>query len=380
MIPTLAEAWRQLKHLSDAWRGDAGEEEEAEQQLFVAKLPRLLDPSSYIVRLGDAWTDEASIAMTALPVIEPQFTETVPLYAQRGDQDQSDPAALQRSVIEGSQLHLAIATSKPLESAAFRIRLEGGDDDMELAFARLDAAQAKDAWSTSDGRQPPAEVWRLDTADTPLADVRGPFRYEIQVTDLDGLSLETPLRGAVRLRADRPPRISGALVHRAVLPNATPEVEIRVDDDYGIDAMRVHVTVRKGEHSVDEGEEIPAGDEASFEVTQLYPLRGDMSPTAAAQRKPIQVPYPLQGDSLPAAGAYKLDLSQVALERGDQVRIVLEAIDYRGSPGVGTQSEPILLDITDESGILAGISEGDRRSQEQIDDLIRRQLGIGEVD
>ena len=61
------------------------------------------------------------------------------------------------------------------------------------------------------------------------------------------------------------------------------------------------------------------------------------------------------------------------------MRIVLEAIDYRGEPGVSAESEPILLDITDESGILAAVSEGDRRSQEQIDDLIRRQLGIGEA-
>ena len=105
-----------------------------------------------------------------------------------------------------------------------------------------------------------------------------------------------------------------------------------------------------------------------------------MSPSTAAQRAAWDVPFPLKSESLPAIGAYKLDMTKMELERGDQVRIVLEAIDHRGKPGVSTLSEPILLDITDESGILAAVSEGDRRSQEQIDDLIRRQLGIGEVD
>ena len=379
--PTLAQIWRQLKHLNDAWQPETDEASESAPQLFVAKLPRLLDPSSYIVRLGDAWTDEATISMTALPVIEPRFTEVVPTYAQRGGDGRSDPTALQRSVIEGSKLHLAIASSKPLKSATFRIRAESGaDEDVQIGFAKANKAQTKQHWPTPHSEQPPTEVWLLDPAGSVLADVKGPFRYEIQVTDKDDLSLETPLRGAVRLRADRPPRISGSLVHRAVLPSATPEVEIRADDDYGIDSMNVHVTVRKGEQAIVEGEEIPAGEEATFPVKTLYPLRGDMGPTAAAGRNGITVSYPLQGRELPAAGAYKLDLSKLALQRGDQVRIVLEAIDYRGSPGVSSQSEPILLDITDESGILAGISEGDRRSQEQIDDLIRRQLGIGEVD
>ena len=382
--PVLAESWRQLKHLNDAWQGADGDEiaVQPDMKLFVAKLPRLLDPAEYVIRLGDAWTDKAAISMTALPVVEPRFTEKAPLYASLGEEDEADPNALQRSVIEGSELSLVIGSSKPLEAAKFRLLDEGdaADEPSEFSLTKLDEADVEKYWPTSENQQPPQEVWRLPMDNSPLASITKALRYEIQVTDTDGLSLDTPLRGAIRLRADRPPRISGALVHRAVLPTATPEVEIRVDDDYGIQAMNIHISIRKNDDAIEESAAALAGDESSFPITKLYPLRGTMSPAAAAQRKGVNVPFPLQGESLPAIGAYKLDMSQMELQRGDQVRIVLEAIDYRGKPGESTLSEPIMLDITDESGILAAVSEGDRRSQEQIDDLIRRQLGIGEVD
>jgi hypothetical protein len=34
--------------------------------------------------------------------------------------------------------------------------------------------------------------------------------------------------------------------------------------------------------------------------------------------------------------------------------------------------------VTDESGILAAISESDERSARRLDEIIKRQLGIGE--
>ena len=302
--------------------------------------------------------------MIALPFVEPSFTETPPKYAQRADQEQSDPASLQRSVIEGSQLELGIESTKPLKQASFTvITTEDGVAQRELlAFKNVEEDNTR---------------WSLQIAKTALAQVRGPFRFEIQVVDEDGLSLESPLRGAVRLKADRPPRISGSLVHRVLLPTASPEVELRVDDDYGIDAINVRVSVLRGE---DSAAEPSAQSEAAFAVTELLPLRGNKSPAEAAQRQPTPLDFPLQGGQLPRVGAYVLDISSLALDRGDEVRIVLEAVDHRGegASGVTAESEAIILDITDESGILAAVSEGDRRSQEQIDDLIRRQLGIGE--
>jgi hypothetical protein len=36
-----------------------------------------------------------------------------------------------------------------------------------------------------------------------------------------------------------------------------------------------------------------------------------------------------------------------------------------------------MLDITDESGILAALSETDERSAKQLETIIERQLGVG---
>jgi hypothetical protein len=67
------------------------------------------------------------------------------------------------------------------------------------------------------------------------------------------------------------------------------------------------------------------------------------------------------------------------LTKGDEVHVTLEAIDFRGAnAGQSARSEPIILRVTDESGVLAGLSEADERSARQLDAIIQRQLGIGD--
>jgi hypothetical protein len=71
-------------------------------------------------------------------------------------------------------------------------------------------------------------------------------------------------------------------------------------------------------------------------------------------------------------------LAGLGLKKGDQVRVTLKATDYRGSAdGQTASSEPIVIDITDEAGILAALSEADDRSAKQIETIIERQLGVG---
>jgi hypothetical protein len=93
---------------------------------------------------------------------------------------------------------------------------------------------------------------------------------------------------------------------------------------------------------------------------------------------------PLTAARLPLAGKFPLKLSPLKLAKGDRIKITLEVTDYRGEndagQAVGTtfQSEPLVLEISDESGVLAAISEADQRSEERLTDIIKRQLGIGE--
>lgn len=370
--PMLESALRRITQIDDAWP-------ERECRLFAAKLPRLLDPADYKITLGDAWTDRASISMIALPVVEPHIIEHPPEYAGGGETRQSDPSALQRSVLEGTQVAVAISSTKPLEKATLRVIAEGQapDDDRTYQLARVDAATVKKIWPVAEDAQPPSEVWRLDVAATPLAEVRGPLRFELQVTDEDGVSLDAPLRGAVRLKPDRPPRISGSVAYRAVVPTAVPEIDLRASDDYGIAAIAARVEVIRGEFGQRQAAE--AANEAVIVIDQSYERYGNRTPEEAKSRAPTPIHYPLRGGALPLARAIKLDLSSLALVRGDQLRIVFVATDYRGKlQGVTAESEPIAMEVSAGSGVVGAVAELDRRSQEQVDELIRRELGIGE--
>ncbi|MCA9268493.1 MAG: hypothetical protein KDA41_08475, partial [Planctomycetales bacterium] len=336
-------------------------------RLFAGKLERLVDDVEFRVDLGDAWTDPAKIKMTRLPVVVPTFVEALPSYAQSEDPlPPVDPSSLQRTVIEGAALKLSIESSKPLQHARLTIQSrDAADASQESQFDLIAVDKDRTAW-------------RLDEQATPFAAVLTPLRFRLQVLDDDGLALENPLSGTIRLKADQAPRVSGGLVHRLILPTAKPEIEFSVRDDFGVSALGGTVQVVRGEFSrVDES---TAVNEMKFTVDRRLPLRGAMSSSEAELRKAEAVRYPLRRLQLPASGAYVLDLSKLQLTRGDQLRITLTATDYRGDlPPVSSDSEPLVVEVTDQAGIVAAISEADRRSQEQIDELISRQLGIGET-
>ena len=76
---------------------------------------------------------------------------------------------------------------------------------------------------------------------------------------------------------------------------------------------------------------------------------------------------------------YRMDLSPLELRKGDQVKITVRAVDFRGRrEGKSALSEPFVFQVTDEEGVLAAMTETDRQSAERLDIMIQRQLGIGE--
>jgi hypothetical protein len=110
------------------------------------------------------------------------------------------------------------------------------------------------------------------------------------------------------------------------------------------------------------------------------------APLVAAERAEVPIlpkGKTLTSAKLPTAGQYQLQLGKLSfspkLAKGDRIKIVLEVVDYRGEqPGVSYYSDPLVLEISDESGVLAAISEADERSEQRLTDIIKRQLGIGE--
>ncbi len=343
---------------------------EPTQAVYVGKLNKLVDSLTFSVLVGDAWTDEAQVLITPLPVVETRLIATSPAYARSEDSAPEPTGARQISVLEGSRVDLEVTChNKTLVSAALSI--EGKE------FALKSVQQG---------------TWRLDAAGTPLENITAPVRYQLQVVDEDGLKLEHAIEGFIRIKADQKPQITTDVVTRFVLPAAEPEVEFRVSDDHGIARIAAYVQAIDGEGN------------------QLLTATGENTPPPPAdptQLKPLalmvrQLEQPLLKASLPLRDVYKLKLSAIrvqlpppvadsetpppmrtvrprALVKGDQLKVTFEVTDYRGtSAGQSTVAEPIVLQVTDESGVLAAISESDERSAKQLDVIIKRQLGIGE--
>jgi hypothetical protein len=77
---------------------------------------------------------------------------------------------------------------------------------------------------------------------------------------------------------------------------------------------------------------------------------------------------------------FRIDLAALKLNKGDELRVTFIATDYRGDAEPQTSySEPVLLNVTDRQGILSGLLETDEDSAQQLDAIIRRELGIGET-
>ena len=78
-------------------------------------------------------------------------------------------------------------------------------------------------------------------------------------------------------------------------------------------------------------------------------------------------------------GEYHLDLEKYKLVKGDELKVMFIAWDYRGSlEPQKSFSEPLILSVTDQQGILSGLLQTDEESAKQLDAIIRRELGIGE--
>jgi hypothetical protein len=86
---------------------------------------------------------------------------------------------------------------------------------------------------------------------------------------------------------------------------------------------------------------------------------------------------------LPLSGSYVLDLASLALAKGDRLKVALEVTDYRGEneagpPAERALSDAVVLEVSDERGVLAAIMQADQRTEAQLSEIIRRQLDVGQ--
>jgi hypothetical protein len=357
----LAEISQLLKDLTGQWPKSA----DAGAALYVGHLPRLNEPVRYRVTLGDAYTDTAEIAMIALPAVEAKLTPIPPKYAAKALA--AEQAGRQAAVLVGSEVQLAIqcTNNKPLKEAWIIVRPTSAT-----------ASQRFDLQSSGTDRL----AWSLPAAKTPFERVNDELRYEIQVTDEDGLHLETPIKGSVRIRADKPPIVVAQTIHRVVLPMAKPSIIYRAGDDFGLHRLAMEVEVERHAEkglsrntgssgtSSSEGETAP-GQKMAVELTEIEllpssPLTVDRLPLAS--KAPINL------------GNLKLDPKLGPLEKGDRLKVVLIAQDDRGGPGETFRSEPLIIEVSDELGVLSSVGEPDPQAAQRLDEIIKREFTIGE--
>jgi hypothetical protein len=328
--------------------------------VYFGEVPRLLDNVSYKVFLGDAWTDPATIEMVPLPAVEVRLSQEQPRYA-RSSKEHFDPTSRQVSVLEGTTIDLAVQclNNKPLASVKMIVKAGGSESTHELV--------------KSDDT---ALVWNLPADKSPLANIRQEVRYEISVTDADSLSLDAPIRGTIRIRPDRPPTGSAEVVHKVVLPTAEPVIEYKATDDYGLSKVALVAEIErfdaaaKATEAVDLGQGVvAAAEEVPAEIHRIELIQGKT----------------VLADKLPLSARHAISLSPMKLAKGDRVKLTLEVTDYRGENAAGEvvgqkhASDALVLEISDESGVLAAISAADERSEQRLTDIIKRQLGIGET-
>ena len=318
---------------------------------YSARLPRLAESVDAQVFAGDAWTEPVRVRAIAPPLVDLALATTPPAYAG-GRVERAPQGARQVTVLEGSRVALALrCTNKTLASSTLVV--DGAEHPL----------QPRSADGGSDAE------WELAGAASPLARLDRSIAYEIRIVDEDGLGADMPLVGSIRVKPDAPPRVTADVQTRLVLPTATPRLAWRVADDHAIARLEIVV------EPVSAAGDTDAQADASAESTGPRPNRTVTIPVALSKSGSADW---VGGDRLPLEGVATVKLDGLGLEVGDQVRVFVRATDYRGdATGQAADSEPILLEVTDERGILAGLLESDERSVEQLDAIIDRELTVG---
>ena len=306
------------------------------------ELASLTESATVVVQAGDARSEPVEVVAVPAPVVEAAVVVTPPAYAR----DDAPPTAggRQAAVLEGSAVGLTVTC------------LNKDLDTVEVVIDGVSHPLVRQPTTSGDH-----DRFVLTGSGSPLAAITAPVQYEVHAVDVDGLSPDRPPAGAIRIRPDAPPQVTAEAVTRAVLPNARPRITYTVRDDHGVAALRARLETIRSDRG-GPGDESPADTPASARVVPIF------SPDAA----------PLRGDALPANGSFAVPLADLGLRKGDFVRVVVEAVDYRGTtPGQPATSAPLDLTVTDENGVLEALQASESQAAQELQAIIEEQLRVG---
>lgn len=174
------------------------------------------------------------------------------------------------------------------------------------------------------------------------------MKYEISVTDTNGISPDRPITGILQVRPDQNPRIAAATVINLVLSGAAPRIKFRAMDDFGIDTIAADITITRVGMDTSDDTITRMINEPESHVKQI--------------------------DNTVA-----IELEDFGLEIGDTVLVTLQVTDYRGKKqGVTIASDPIEFTVTSRANFLAAMRDIDSETDEKLDQIIKAQLGVGD--
>lgn len=298
---------------------------------YRGELSRLSESVRFRFRVGDAESDWGELTVAPLPVAVQELEVTPPAYAAGQEGGRLSRGLGQAEVLEGSRVVVRVSCEKGLSEAA----LETGDRRFAFRPERADGGKY-------------ARQWILDDRESPLAAVLQPVQYRIDVIDRDGLRPEQALEGLVRIKPDAPPRAAAAVVTQVVLPTAKPVIYYRATDDLAIGRIGLAWDIQRADGGKSHGDAV------------LFKAAGEADFVRDREAQ------------------HEFDLAPLKLAKGDKLTARITVVDYRGPrPGQEASSEPLLFQVTDQQGILNVMLESDRRSAEQLKEMITRQLGVG---
>ncbi len=333
-------------HVPLTRRDSHDQSDQTREIVFVARLPMLFDSLQYQVYLGDAWTNPGLIELVPLPQIEIHTAVFPPDYTDAQESSVPNPGARRITVLEGSRVELSVSCANKKRLQSVWAELRTSDQSERQEFACVDNSGV---------------AWQLDSAALPLLQrIQETVRFTIHAIDQDGLQPARSLQGEIRVQPDLPPDAIAVTIHDVVLPSAQPRIAVRVDDDFAIGRLRLRIQIQRRPDSQTE----PADESAPPEVHWL-----DFKETE----------FPIRSPQLPYLSHYVLDLKPWTLHKGDRIKVTLETTDYRGPvAGASVKSKPLYLEVSDQAGVLAAILSADHRAEQDLDEMIQRQLGLGE--
>jgi len=291
---------------------------------YVGRLPRAIDSFSFVVELGDARSLEHPVRVLPLPKVNVELEITTPKYAVN-KLDGLGQRSGQHAALAGSHVVPVVTADKELRSATIDVNGK--------SFAMT----------------PRGSAFVLETSDKLLAQLSESLRYQVQVEDVDGLKLERPTGGVLRVIPDRPPVVTFSTVSTQILPTATPTVRVAASDDFGINRLVLHGSIIR---------QTETGQEAEGPAQPLHELR-DI------------------GSSVDRA--VEIDVSKLGLVVGERLICVAEVTDDRGDlPGESASSPSLMFEIVDRETVLANLRDIGAKMDTKLNDIIKTQSNVGE--